>query len=97
VWHRRAAGWTGVLALVLDGETHTLEFTQAEARVSPALLPATHTVQLGMGAFTQLLFGYRPLAWIAARGDLQAAPEAMALLEKLFVDGPAFIAGTDGF
>jgi predicted N-acetyltransferase YhbS len=97
VWHRRAAGWTGVLALVLDGDTHTLEFTQAEARVSPAPLPATWTVQLGMGAFTQLLFGYRPLAWIAARGDLQAPPEATALLEKLFVDGPACIAGTDGF
>ena len=44
-------------------------------------------------AFTQLLWGYRPLSWIA-RQDAQRIPEPLRpLLAALFPTGNAWIAG----
>ena len=48
-------------------------------------------------AFTQLLWGYRPLSWIA-RQDGQRIPEPLRpLLAAIFPTGNAWIAGTDDF
>jgi hypothetical protein len=59
--------------------------------------PAGAVARLLPGAFTQLLFGFRPVWWVAEQPGNDLPDPARLLLETLFPVEPAWIAPTDGF
>ena len=65
----------------------------ADASAQPADAP----VRLLPGAFTQLLFGSRPVWWLAEQPGNDIPDPARPLLDALFPAEPAWIAATDGF
>ncbi len=54
-------------------------------------------VRLQPGALTQLLFGFRPLWWIAAQRGNRIPQRARGVLDALLPAGPAWVAPTDSF
>jgi predicted N-acetyltransferase YhbS len=103
-WQRRLAGketlWQGAFALAVGGETYGfrmgeggLERVEGTAANGEPPLVAQLTPQ----AFTQLLWGYCPISWIACQ-DAQRVPAPLQpLLAAIFPPGNAWIAGTDDF
>jgi hypothetical protein len=55
------------------------------------------SVRLTPGAFTQLLFGHRPVWWIAEQPGNDVPEAARRLLETLFPFEPMALVASDGF
>ena len=56
-----------------------------------------HTIQLTPQAFTQLIFGYRPVSWAIHSGQNSLPDEVLAVLTMLFPSDHAWIARSDWF
>ncbi len=60
-------------------------------------MPPQHTIQLTPQAFTQLIFGYRPVSWAIHSGQNSLPGEVLAVLTMLFPPDHAWIARSDWF
>jgi hypothetical protein len=56
-----------------------------------------HQVVLTAQAFTQLVFAFRPVWWLAQQDGVRILPELMSVLHVLFPPGGFNIAGSDAF
>jgi hypothetical protein len=114
-WSESRVAWTGALRLdvAADAATDqpagacTLRLAPGACDVAPDTgatpsdpEPAATPLQLTPSAFTQLVFGFRPLSWLARQPGCvlpDPAHPARAALEALFPACPAWIAGSDHF
>ncbi|HEX6780241.1 MAG TPA: GNAT family N-acetyltransferase [Ktedonobacterales bacterium] len=96
-WQRGTTRWSGALTLVVDGETCALALEGASIRLLDEPPAQARQVILSQQGLTQLLFGYRPLALIAAQPDHSIPADLFPVLEALFPPVHACIAGSDDF
>jgi predicted N-acetyltransferase YhbS len=111
-WRRAALTWSGRLVLQVTADpatdqpagTGVLDFSPGHVRITSAGTDVPRpeaggqmTVRLTPGAFTQLLFGFRPIWWIATQPGNVIPDAVRVVLETLFPSEPCWIANSDGF
>jgi predicted N-acetyltransferase YhbS len=95
-WRHSLAHWSGSIALLVGDDACTLHLDGTRLRLIDAAENATR-VRLSPQRFTQLVFGYRPVAF-ALRQESQSPPEAVvAVLNVLFPSGHTWIPASDWF
>lgn len=57
----------------------------------------TNYLSLTHKAFTQLCFGFRPVAWFTTQAEQHIPPALLPVLKVLFPQAPAWVAGSDYF
>lgn len=99
-WRSRQPKWSGVMTLSVDGPDQgdfTLELTaEGVRRIAVSQAPAP-VVRLTQQALVQLVFGYRPVAWLARQPGQSIPGELVPVLDVLFPVSQAWVAGTDSF
>ena len=94
-WRRSLSHWSGDILLMVGEEQCVLRIDDAELRLVDHTIDAVDAIQLTPQAFTQILFGYRPIAWAldgkAIKSDLLSA------LNILFPLGHTWIPASDWF
>ncbi len=96
-WQRSAVRWSGALTLVVDGETCTLALEGADLRLLDQQPAQARQMVLSQQALTQVLFGYRPLGWVATQPNHSIPADLLPVLEALFPPVRTCIAGSDDF
>jgi predicted N-acetyltransferase YhbS len=95
-WRHSLAHWSGTIAFMVGEDMCTLHFDRTHLRLIDAAENATR-VWLSPQRFTQLVFGYRPVAF-ALRQEAQSPPEeVVAVLNVLFPSGQTWIPVSDWF
>jgi hypothetical protein len=95
-WRQSLAHWSGTISLMVGEDTCTLHFDRTQLQLVEASDRAT-TVRLSPQRFTQLVFGYRPVAFTLRQGA-QSPPDAVvAVLTVLFPYGHTWIPASDWF
>lgn len=99
-WQRYNVGRSGVLAVAIENESFLLGSDGVGIHLLDPMTSSAHAarqVTMTQQVFTQLLFGYRPVSW-AAKQPGQVIPEDLhSLLDILFAETQAWIAGSDAF
>ena len=96
-WQRGAVRWSGALTLTVDEETCALGLEDGHLRLLEQPPAQARQVILSQQGMTQVLFGYRPLALIAAQPGNVIPAEVFPALDALFPPGRICIAGSDDF
>jgi predicted N-acetyltransferase YhbS len=96
-WQRHHIEWTGALALVVDDERCTLEFSPSSVRLFDRLSEEEQEVRFSQQVFTQLVFGFRPVTWAAMQAGQHVPDELVSILDVLFPHKQSWIAGSDYF
>ncbi len=90
-------GWPRSLALAVDEHTFTLTLRDGELQLVEQCGEAAMSVRLTQQLFMQLLFGFRPVRWVATRQGATISEELTPQLESLFPPGGGWIATSDAF
>jgi hypothetical protein len=99
-WQQHNPGRSGVLAVTIENELFLLG---ADAMGIHLLDPMTSSayaarhVKMSQQVFTQLLFGYRSVSWAIQQQGQEIPEELQLVLDILFPQNPAWIAGSDAF
>lgn len=94
--HGTRLTWPGDLALQVGSDTLTLGYDGPTLRLLKSNSPVV-TARLTATVFTQLLFGYRPLAWALTEPEQDIPPAAQPVLAALFPARDFWIAASDRF
>lgn len=95
-WRRSDKPYKGEIELRIGDDTLPISFTHDGIRARASLAVRT-SVGLSPQAFTQILFGFRPVRWIASQPDQEVPRALWPALEVLFPPGTFWIAGSDAF
>ena len=74
----------------------TLRFNNTQLHLIESSESAT-VVRLSPQRFTQLVFGYRPVAWTLQQGEQSPPDEVVTVLKVLFPYGHTWIPSSDWF
>jgi GNAT superfamily N-acetyltransferase len=96
-WQRGAAHWSGALAFAIGDEPFALDVSSAGIRLLEQIPAQAATVALTPQAFTQMLFGYRPVTWALQPGGQSLPDDLLLALQTLFPPVQTWIAGSDDF
>jgi GNAT superfamily N-acetyltransferase len=96
-WQRYTPPWTGLLSLMVDEEIRVLELGADGLRFSELPPDGLPRVRMSPQVFVQLLFGFRPVCWTADQPGQEVPEPLIPVLEVLFPQEPAWIAGSDAF
>jgi GNAT superfamily N-acetyltransferase len=96
-WQQSTPRWSGALTFALAEDRFTLEVSQAGIRLLESPPAQASTLSLTAQAFTQLLFGYRPLAWVLEQAGQPVPDDLLPALKALFPPVTTWIAGSDDF
>src|SRR5260370_31418142 len=96
-WRRALASWSGTLRLDVGEEVSMLRIDGSDLLLSDEPAATAHTIQFTPQAFTQLAFGYRPVAWALRSRQNEVVADVIAVLALLFPPGHAWIARSDWF
>jgi predicted N-acetyltransferase YhbS len=96
-WQQSAVNVPGALMLVLGDEGFTLQLSQAGIRLLESPPAQTYALSLTAQMFTQVLFGYRPLAWVLEQAGQHVPDDLLPALKALFPPVQTWIAGSDDF
>lgn len=99
-WSRARVPWVGPFTLVVGDEACALDVRDDSVSLLDTLPENVPVVTITQAFFTQLLFGHRPISYIADRMAETSRHVPIALLpalEVLFPPGRTWIPGTDGF
>lgn len=96
-WRRAGGGWGGALVLEVGDERFTLALAPDELRLAEGSPAGALAAALSPQALVQLVFGFRPVWWLARQEGQHIPAEAVALLEALFPPRAAWVAGSDAF
>ncbi len=96
-WRQSAARWSGALTVAPGDEGFTLEVSQAGVRLLETPPAQAYTLSLTAQMLTQVLFGYRPLAWALAQAGQSVPDDLLPALKALFPPVQTWIAGSDDF
>ena len=95
-WRQSLARWSGTISLMVGQDTCSLHFDNAHLQLTD-VPEGPISVRLSPQRFTQLVFGYRPVASIL-RQEAQTLPDAIAtVLKVLFPCGHTWIPVSDWF
>lgn len=95
-WRQSLAHWSGTISLMVGEDTCTLQLDSTQLQRVDAPERGT-MVRLSPQCFTQLVFGYRPVAFILRQGK-QSLPDAVVtVLKVLFPYGHTWIPASDWF
>lgn len=93
----RTIDWSGTIAFALDNTTWHLTIGPDHLYWNDKPQVSQVPLKLSQRLFTQLIFGFRPVSWIAAQTG-QEIPEALfPVLDVLFPLRQAWVAGSDFF
>lgn len=95
-WRQSLAHWSGTIALMVGVDTCTLRFESTQLHLIESSESAT-IVRLSPQCFTQLVFGYRPVAWTLQQGEQSPPDEVVTVLNVLFPYGHTWIPSSDWF
>jgi hypothetical protein len=95
-WRQSLAHWSGAIALTVGEDTYTLRFENTQLHLIESS-ETTTMVRLSPQRFTQLVFGYRPVAWTLQRGEQSPPDEVVTVLNVLFPYGHTWIPSSDWF
>lgn len=96
-WQRQHLEWRGMIALKIGTSTCFVELQpQSIHLLATPSMPVQH-VTLSEQVFTQLAFGFRPIAWAAMQPEQDIPRELITPLNVLFPLNQAWIAGSDYF
>lgn len=99
-WYRARASWVGPFTLTVGDETCALDLRDDSVALLDTLPENAPAVTITQQAFTQLLFGYRPITYIAdrmAEAGRHIPAALLPALEILFPPNNPWIPGTDAF
>jgi predicted N-acetyltransferase YhbS len=101
VWHSRLAraspGWAGAFVLTVGDESAAVEVGDGVVEVLDAAPPGAPRVTIAPDRFIQLVWGYRPVAYVASQPGTAIPRELERVLDVLFPPGHAWIPGSDRF
>lgn len=104
VWTQRLLNaplqWSGRLNLTIGAAHFPLQISQKGVQMIRHLTyyeDGANALLLTHKAFTQLCFGFRPVAWVAAQPEQHIPPALLPVLKVLFPRAPAWVAGSDYF
>lgn len=92
----RAVG-SGTIELSRDREVFYLDVEQGHVQLAQKATPGAAHVELSLEVFSQLLFGFRPVAWAAERAEITIPDAVIPLFEVLFPMGHTWIPRSDWF
>ena len=96
-WQRSLASWSGTLAFAIDGEPFHLDIHGTQISISIPEEETSQVLHFSQQAFTQLLFGYRPIAWFLEEDETTVPLDVLSVLTILFPTEHAFITRSDDF
>jgi predicted N-acetyltransferase YhbS len=96
-WLRSLAHWSGDISLVVGDEAFTLHLVGRELQLLDAPGSPAHTISLTPQAFTQAIFGYRPIAGVMQPSERPLPDDVASALAILFPTGQTWIASSDWF
>jgi predicted N-acetyltransferase YhbS len=83
-WQQRRLEWTGVLALVIDGQTCFLDVAPQHISLVNGSFTETRQVMLSTQVFTQLALGFRPITWAVVQEGQSIPVDLVPVLDMLF-------------
>jgi len=96
-WERSSRPYRGAVELSVGDTPFTLTLDGEAVALNEGRASAGEAIHLTSRAFTQLVFGYRPVWWLAERAGQHVASRLRPALEVLFPPGGFWLAGTDAF
>jgi len=96
-WRRSLAHWSGDISLSVGDEMFTLRITGPDLQLLDATNTTTNALSLTPQAFTQALFGYRPIARVMQQRAQPLPDDLITVLNILFPTGNAWIPASDWF
>jgi GNAT superfamily N-acetyltransferase len=97
-WRKSLANWSGVLSFAIDGEPFSLDIEDAQLTlIDSADEQSDQFIHFSQQAFTQMLFGYRPVSWFLQDDETHLEPEVESALHILFPTGHTCIIRRDDF
>lgn len=96
-WRRSLFHWSGKVFLTAGDESCILQIEDTELRLVNQVIGAAEVIQLTPELFTQVMFGYRPVAWAVDQSGQLINSELLAVLNVLFPVGHTWIPASDWF
>ncbi|HLX59313.1 MAG TPA: GNAT family N-acetyltransferase [Ktedonobacteraceae bacterium] len=96
-WQKQYYEWAGIITLAVDEQTCSLELSPRSIRLVSHLSIEGQQVRLSQQIFTQLVFGFRPVAWAATQNEQYIPAELIPVLDILLPLKQSWIAGSDYF
>ncbi len=96
-WHRSLANWTGSVLLRVGDEGCLLQIEGSDLRLVNLGINRAEVIQLTPEIFTQLLFGYCPIASAIDQHRTLMRDDLPAVLNVLFPTGHCWIPASDWF
>ncbi|HEV2581300.1 MAG TPA: GNAT family N-acetyltransferase [Ktedonobacteraceae bacterium] len=94
-WRQHRLAWTGVLALVVDGQICLLDITPEHISLVDSSSTETRQVTLSAQVFTQLALGFRPVSWAIIQEAQSIPVDLVPVLDVLFPCKQTGIARSD--
>jgi predicted acetyltransferase len=102
-WAHGARPWTGVFGLAVGADRCLVELTEDEVSILDNAETVdvgsnrTREVRLSPQLFSQAVFGYRPISWLALQPGVHVPADLLAPLSVLMPPGHCYIPGSDAF
>lgn len=97
-WSSALANWTGEIVFQVGASAFRLALGPGKVDIiTKSDDDSGEVVRLTPQAFTQLVFGYRPIHWYAHQPELHVPHPLIPILQILFPSGHGYIPGTDHF
>jgi len=96
-WRRALSHWSGNVLLKVGDESCGLEIEGSEIQLAERSSSAVEAIQLTPESFTQIVFGYRPIALVVQQHGKLVSSELLAVLNVLLPVGHTWIPASDWF
>ena len=96
-WQRSLAHWSGDISLVVGNEAFTLRIASADLQLLNAPGTSANVLSLTPQAFTQIVFGYCPIARVMQPREYPLPSDLATVLMILFPTGQTWIPTSDWF
>jgi predicted N-acetyltransferase YhbS len=96
-WRRSLSQWSGTLLLAVGDASCVLQIEGTELRLVNQGSGAAEAIHLTPELFTQVVFGYRSVAWAVQHSGQLVNNELLAVLNVLFPLGHTWIPASDWF
>jgi hypothetical protein len=96
-WQRSLAHWSGDVSLAVGDEAFTLRITGSDLQLLDESGTSADALRLTPQTFTQVVFGYRPIARVVQQREQPLPDGLLTVLNILFPTGHTWIPTSDWF
>jgi len=96
-WQRSLAHWSGDVSLMVGDEAFTLRIEGSDLQLLAAPSTTAKALLLTPQAFTQLVFGFRPIGRVLQQSEHSLPSDLATVLTILFPTGQTWIPPSDWF